>query len=419
MNNSKKILILAYKFSPAGGVGTRRWIKFCKYLERSGYELFVVTGHFSKKNNHNAWEDDLKELKNLTLSPVGNKIIPQYVFSNKRNKLEKLLSYPIRAYLKFFSDGIDYAESWGKAAALKSQELINEHGITNVIATGAPFSTLVHASTLKIQNPDLNFIADLRDPWIEDFNNRRYPQKTTSHKEFNQNYRYQQQVFNCADHITTVSKTLGEMFVNNFSLNEEKVHYIPNGFDPEIDHYLETDKSSDELNIIYPGALTGGRQLAIEFLQDALIELKREGKKLPYKFHFVGSTFSIKDDSIKDLFKFHPYMNAQKLSLLTAEMDYGLVINAKGFSYLYSSKAAEFIGKGKPIILISEEGELSQIIKKTSSHHMKYDINHFKKVISELNLNNVTPGEKINRESDTYQLFDIENLTAKITKLLS
>ena len=54
----KKVLIIAYKFPPAHGVGGRRWAKFAKYLAREGYEVYVITSKFPSGDI--SWEDDVQ-----------------------------------------------------------------------------------------------------------------------------------------------------------------------------------------------------------------------------------------------------------------------------------------------------------------------------------------------------------------------
>ena len=243
---NKNILLIAYKFYPAGGVGSRRWIKFCKYLVKQGFHVHIISGNFSPEYNTNAWEADVKELKSITIYNVGSSLLPDYIFSNNRSKVQKLLSIPLRAYLKLCTSDIDYAQGWGKEFVPKAVEIINKFEIKTMIATGAPFSVLALASMIKIQNSEIKFIADLRDPWIEDYNNKRFPEKLSSIEKFSKNYIFENQVLNCADEILTVSKTLINMMTNNHGLLLDKFHYLPNGFDP-ADYEQGTNAKEDEV----------------------------------------------------------------------------------------------------------------------------------------------------------------------------
>lgn len=408
---SKNILLIAYKFYPAGGVGSRRWIKFCKYLVKQGFHVHIISGNFTPEYNSNAWETDVKSLKSITIYNVGSNLLPDYIFSNKRSKSHKLMSIPLRAYLRLCTSDIDYAQGWGKEFVPKAVEIINKFGIKTMIATGAPFSVLAQASMIKIQKSEIKFIADLRDPWIEDYNNRRFPEKLSSIEKFSKNYILENQVLNCADEVLTISKTLISMMSKNHNIPLDKFHYLPNGFDP-ADYVQDTDTREDEvIKVVYPGALTGGRMEAIELLQESLTEYSKE-KLQNIEFHFIGSKFEVKEIKLKSRFVFHDYMKSSDLNKFVKSCDYGLVINSKNFSYLYSSKAAEFIGQGKNILLVSEDGELSNILEGTNSIHMNYTRNSFIKALDCLNKSGSSNSKKI------CDSFNIEKLTDRLIRVI-
>jgi hypothetical protein len=63
------ILIIAYKFPPMGGIGTRRWAKFSKYLARKGYKVHILTINYPYIDKMN-WYKDIADEKKIIIHRV-------------------------------------------------------------------------------------------------------------------------------------------------------------------------------------------------------------------------------------------------------------------------------------------------------------------------------------------------------------
>ena len=61
----------------------------------------------------------------------------------------------------------DPRRGWNKYAFRKAVELIQSEGIKNIITTSPPHSTQLIGLKLKRKFPEINWIADLRDPWTD------------------------------------------------------------------------------------------------------------------------------------------------------------------------------------------------------------------------------------------------------------
>lgn len=132
----QKVLIIAYYFPPAGGVGTFRVAKFVKFLPQNGWEPIVVT---VTPENY-LWIDKSLE-KNV---PKATKIyrLPVSMRCIINDEGTRWLPYLIR-HIGF---------------------IVREEKPNIAYLTGGPFFHMVSAQVLK-HIWKLPYIIDLRDPW--------------------------------------------------------------------------------------------------------------------------------------------------------------------------------------------------------------------------------------------------------------
>nr|MCU0397817.1 glycosyl transferase [Cyclobacteriaceae bacterium] len=179
-HNEKKVLIITYYWPPSGGSGVQRWLKFVKYLPQFGWQPYVYTP-----------ENPSFEVKDETLLkdiPIEAEVIklpiwePYSMFnrltllaggkekSSNRNEPEvkpssgfQRLATWVRANL-FIPDPRIF---WIKPSVRFLHDFLKERKIITIITTGPPHSMHLIGLKLKKKNPDLNWIADFRDPWTE------------------------------------------------------------------------------------------------------------------------------------------------------------------------------------------------------------------------------------------------------------
>src|SRR5476651_2626409 len=69
MNTENKLLVISYYFPPFKRVGGRRWAKHVKYLNRLGFNTFVLAGEFL--NSTSPWDNDIVEYADkITRVPI-------------------------------------------------------------------------------------------------------------------------------------------------------------------------------------------------------------------------------------------------------------------------------------------------------------------------------------------------------------
>jgi len=172
----QKVLIVTYYWPPGSGAGVQRWLKFSKYLPRHGWEPVILT----IDPDYAAWPvtdvshsgeipDSLRVYKTIStdffrLYRKDKTKIPSAGFAGDGKKgLSGIILRFIRG--NFFIP--DPRRGWNRHAFRKACEIIQSTGIKNVITTSPPHSTQLIGLKLKRKYPDINWIADLRDPWTD------------------------------------------------------------------------------------------------------------------------------------------------------------------------------------------------------------------------------------------------------------
>ena len=263
----KKVLIITYYWPPSGGAGVQRWLKFSKYLNSLGYEPIVVTvdpAHASYPVLDYSLNEDVEEIKvirtksfepfTLYQKLVGKKEIPYAGFANETNPgtLQKIIR-SIRG--NFFIP--DARKGWNKYVLPVAGKLIQEHKIDNLVTTSPPHSTQLIG--LKLKNEfQLNWIADLRDPWTDIYY---YKLMYHSFIAASKDKQLEQQVLEKADNVVVVSESIKNLFTEKLrDRNGNKIHVIPNGYDEDDFKDVKLIKH-DYFTITYTGTLADNYNL--------------------------------------------------------------------------------------------------------------------------------------------------------------
>ncbi len=374
----KKVLIVTYYWPPSGGAGVQRWVKFSKYLESFGFEPVVITVNPEKASyplTDYSLEDEIKTIKVIrtgTFEPfrfykklLRKKEIPYAGFANetKPGTLEKVSRY-IRG--NFFIP--DARKGWNRFVLTVARKLIKEYNIKNLVTTSPPHSTQLIGLKLKSEF-DLNWIADLRDPWTDI-----YYYNLMYHTSVAAAYdkKLESRVLNSADHVVAVSHSIKKLFAGKLGKGEErKIHVIPNGYD-ESDFANRQSSRNRTFIITYTGTIADNYH--IENFLNAAARLRSEN----IAFRFVGRV----SDKYKDLIR------SLGLESLTTYIDH--VKHQEAIKYMLSSdllllavpdvvnnegiltgKLFEYLASGKKIIGIGPvQGDAAKIISMCKAGQM-------------------------------------------------
>jgi glycosyltransferase involved in cell wall biosynthesis len=260
-NRAEKVLILTYYWPPSGGAGVQRWVKFSRYLKELGYEPVVVTvdpvraSYALRDPSLEQDVSDVEVIRTATFEPfqmykklLGKKEIPYAGFANETSPgiMEKVSRF-VRG--NFFIP--DARKGWNRYALPVARALIQEQGIRNLVTTSPPHSTQLMGLKLKAEF-ELNWIADLRDPWTDIYY---YPLMYHTRWAASIDKKMEKSVLLAADQVTVVSDSIKRLYAAKLAAGEEKkIHVIPNGYDEK--DFEGVEKTPNEtFTITYTGTV--------------------------------------------------------------------------------------------------------------------------------------------------------------------
>ena len=409
------ILIISYQFCPRGRVGTRRWSKFAKFLSRDN-NVHVIAAEYPYKDKVN-WCKDVENNENIFIHRISG-MFPSGALSENRTFIVKTLHHLLIALIYYK----DEAQHWCKRLHIKVDELRQEHGITTIIVTGAPFSPMHHMAIYKKDNPEINLILDFRDPWMQ-----LLPKSYTFFSDYKRNKEreMEKEVMNLADTVLVVSDSMKSAYCNAYPEHAEKTHTLFNGFDPDdYRQFSPRQLYSHEggtIKIAYAGALFIDRAKGLESLirqlekdlQDSAINIKLtiySGQVDNGFKKFVLSLSRVQVDLNSPL-------PQNELFAELINHDYLLSINAPNAHFAFGSKIFEYIALRSKIILISPKGELHSLLSKNGMLVADYTKNELKKLSRRIITENTDSLELV--FENLYKQFNLSRLTTELNNYIN
>jgi glycosyltransferase involved in cell wall biosynthesis len=217
----KNLLLVSYYFPPMGLGGVQRAAKTAKYLARSGWDVTVLT---CRHEGFPLYDDSL-----LNDLPEGVEIVrvpdpagisrksgssEEYILKTGSGLLQRLVRVP------------DAKALWASNAIEKAANIIKEKAINYVMTTSPPPS--VNKLGIRLKNDyGIRWLADFRDPWFAD----ELEPITPFHARLRN--RLETDIVSNADVITSVTSSHCDDLISRFPDHRRKIHYVPNGYDPE------------------------------------------------------------------------------------------------------------------------------------------------------------------------------------------
>ncbi len=234
-----KVLIITYYWPPSGGSGVQRWLKFVKYLPKTGWKPFVYTpSNPSFAIADNSLEKDVPIEAVIITQPIWepydafsklNKLLgrkevkPSDFVSTGKKSLFKSVSTWVRG--NFFIP--DARVFWVNPSVKFLNNYIQQNNIEVIVTTGPPHSIHLIGLGLKKKNQNLKWLADFRDPWsewdlLDNLMLTNWARKKHSKLEY--------QVLTKADEVITIAPYHVERLE---ALGKRKVKLLTNGFDAD------------------------------------------------------------------------------------------------------------------------------------------------------------------------------------------
>ncbi|GEQ87205.1 hypothetical protein ULMS_27130 [Patiriisocius marinistellae] len=254
----KKFLIISYSYPPANSPAAQRPYALAKYLDKSKFDVFVLT--CGNADSSMGFDDGFDEnIKNVTLIKVddflGKKasgIRNHRTVASNAGIIAKIKSKAfVTARTMLFPDrAIFWLPNVYKY--LKNNPIFLD-SIDVLFSTSPLFSNHLAALYIKKRNNKLKWIADIRDfHYIEHIEHKSILlgllHKTVEKK-----------VLKKTDYVTVVSEIMKQKFENRYPKYASKFNLLYNGFD--LDDFRQLDikpLTGDTLDIFYAGSFYSG-----------------------------------------------------------------------------------------------------------------------------------------------------------------
>lgn len=370
----KKVLIITYYWPPAGGPGVQRWLKFSKYLPEFGVEPLV----YSPENpSYPIIDESLIDEIPANLKHIQTKIWEPYQIAEKLNpkskaykagQFEKPEKQSFLTKISVFVRGNffipDARKFWVKPSVQFLGNYIFENQIDTIVSTGPPHSLHLIGLHLKQQNPDLNWLADFRDPWTQISYHSELKLTNSSQKKHKE---LESKVLKTADTVIATSFSDAKSYT---ALGAKKVEVITNGYEESTFKNL-VKKQNSKFTITYSGGLEIARNPLV--LWKVLNELIKNNSDFStdLELNFYGEISkdvqnSLNENQLKTYCKFKGYVshkesiegifnsNALLLTNFPDEKSKGII----------PGKLFEYMATENPILALGPSGgDVAEILK--------------------------------------------------------
>ena len=395
----KTLLVIAYYFPPAGGVGVQRPAKFVKYLPQFGWSPLVLTV-------------DPKVYK--VRDDSGLKDIPAEV-RGIRTSLTKLPS-------AISGQGLD----WMYSLLRKINELCSHQKIQAMYITGNPFLPFV-AGYYARRKFDVPYVLDFRDAWAL----HPYAGSTVRDRIVHKVWQsIERKVIEASSKVLCVCEPMWESFIEYYADEPiDKFVVLTNGFD-RSDMQVNTPlvkatKAPGHILLTYTGKFTNYRS-PIHFLKSLKLVIDTYPElvdKLRCLFvgHFGASNLQIlKEMKLDDIVTVTGRVPHEESIDFLYGSDILLLITG-GHRSEQTGKVFEYIATGKPVLALAPaDGAAAQVLKEAGTGVIVDPFDHKQIAAGLLRLiKSVRSGQLPDPNWDEINKYERQRLTGQLAEILN
>lgn len=317
------------------------------------------------------WNADVAH-PNITLHPVPQRY-PTVLFKRPLDQLADKLLYRFWKFaLPLITKGnwLDKTILWEGQFMREAGKLIAEHGIRNVIITGAPFR-LFHFGVQLRKRYGISLTCDLRDPWTW---HGGYGQRSLSANDQAYERSLEAEMMREADHITSPHASVIEHLKKTYPEQSEKCSVLGHAIDPEELGEPLPPRSDGHFRMIYAGSLYGAHE-ADAYFEQLMRAFERLRDTRPDRWPFVsldlyitGHGTNVYGDLLKkrgldEHIRLRKPVPAKEVFALIAQADAVLIFIPSFNKDLLGTKFTEIFHLRRPVIHVGDEGAVSEAIR--------------------------------------------------------
>jgi glycosyltransferase involved in cell wall biosynthesis len=348
---SRRVLILAHPFPPAGGGGVQRTTKLVKYLGELGWRPTVITTQADLYPKLFNLRDDtlLEDVKHVDIVRVPSPEIRKA--SARIHRWAPWTSIPDRGRL------------WNAVALPIAIALHARRRFELIYATGNPYSTYLLAHALASVT-NLPYVLDMRDSWL------RWEKRTPSPPKIEEElHRLERMTLLAASRVVFVSPYQEEAHVAAYPELRGRTAVIINGYDDG--DFLRTPnpspkKRGDDVEFVNVGVLNWFQRPEPLFAAFRIARERDEDFRRRARFVQVGlfgtspderAAFekSIADNGLTEIVRDLGYRPHPEAVMIQRTADVLMLITS-GLKDEQRGKTTEYLAAGRPILALTNEG---------------------------------------------------------------
>ncbi|WP_168797643.1 glycosyltransferase family 4 protein [Neolewinella litorea] len=350
---------MSFRWCPQGGVGTRRWSKFAKYLSRRGVVTEVVCADYPHRDRVN-WCADVNGNDHIIrhATPSG---YPDWLRNPRRGFLVKAGS----RLLQRTSHPMDTAQGWGKYFVGACRRLLEDgEPFDAVILTVPSFSALPPFGELAGDYPNVRFIVDYRDPWTYFLPD--YGRSESAQRE--QYTALEREALAAVDQVWVTTEEHRREYSRRFPEADLKFRVLHNGYDPE-DFPAATPERLIRNNMIAvcPGTLIRERLDTLVTLLRALLRVDDPVLNQQFRVHLYtndrpdldGYEGEVKQ-AYKRFVRLHAVVPPAVMARILTDSRFGLVLHEANYAQTVPIKVYDFLAAGSEVIYLGPPTEVSR-----------------------------------------------------------
>ncbi|MFR1708044.1 MAG: methyltransferase domain-containing protein [Clostridium sp.] len=434
-----KILIVAYFFPPVGGAGVQRTLKFVKYLRDFGYEPIVLTCNNSKYGieDESLLAEIPDDIEIIRIDDIAddelndefiNKMIEYYLDLVDDEQLKREFINSLNSSYENLKRNIftpDNYIAWAAKVISSIDQVINFNSIDMIYTTSSPYSDHIIGYHIKrkYRKP---WVVDFRDEWT----NNPYVEFDHNDIRFKVEQVMEKTILEFCDHVLVVTESSESNYKEIFSVDENKISTITNGYD-ESDFIFEQDDISkkNEFSIIHNGFIYGDR--TIEYMARAIRNLidsnKIEENRIKVYFTRADNNGALKyiinKYNLEKNFILLGYVEHKDSLKLCSSMECLLLLVGSGekVKSVYTGKVFEYLRLNKPIISLSPENSIVDKLIKSTGRGINCEMNDTQAIEAAI-LQYYKLWENKNQiefENSSIMEFDRKMLTLKLSNLFN
>lgn len=373
----KKILIITYYWTPSGGAGVQRWIRFVKYLREFGWEPVI---YCPDEPHYTLVDERIGEglPENLTVYKhkikEANSLIAKAQFWKKKedkglHQIQQQKGGQRSVFQKFvwFVRGNffipDARFSWVKPSVKYLDGILEKEKFDAIVTTGPPHSMHLIGKKLK-EKHDFLWLTDFRDPWTSmDYLDEMYLTSFARKKHA----RLEESIVTKSDQMIVVGRTMYNEYLEKYGVKSEVIY---NGYEDNAknEKVFELD---DKFTIVHIGSFLKNRncddlwKVLSEYCKEsqefaAKLEIRLIGNVAPNVLEAIES-FGLNDNL--NLIPYIPFEETQKF-LFGAQTLLLPIDRIKNAEFVLTGKMFEYLKSKRPILLLAPiKGDATDIIQ--------------------------------------------------------